>query len=415
MKCTGKYLIPLVFLMSMVCISATGSPIKPGIWKGILHRTDGQPIIFNFESRQLNGNRVIYVINGKEKLLVDSITQRGDSITVTMPFFNSQFTVKANKTGNLEGYYLKNYGTRTEQIPFSAIHGSGERYKRTVKPMRNVGGRWAVTIFEKNNDTVHAIGEFVQEPGGRLTGTFLVPSGDYRYLEGSVSGDSLFLSRFDGGSAILFSGKIDDDNSISHATLRSGLTNTTFWKARRDENAKLPDGYTHTKLKGGENKLNFRFPSTEGDTVSINDDRFKNKVVIVQILGSWCPNCMDETSFLSDYYNRNAQKGLEIVGLAYERTTDYNVSKKSLEPFRRRFKVNYPFLITGVSVSDTLRTEKTLLQIEKIEAFPTSIFIDRKGVVRKIHSGYDGPATGEHYEAFKKEFDELITSLLNES
>ena len=135
---------------------------------------------------------------------------------------------------------------------------------------------------------------------------------------------------------------------------------------------------------------------------------------MVQILGSWCPNCMDETSFLSAYYNKNKGKGIEVIGLAYERTTDFAESKEALQPFQKRFGVQYPFLITGVSVSDKQLTEKTLPQLDSIQAFPTTIFINKKGEVDKIHTGYDGPATGVHFEEFKTEFEAEIEKLLTE-
>jgi hypothetical protein len=85
-----------------------------------------------------------------------------------------------------------------------------------------------------------------------------------------------------------------------------------------------------------------------------------------------------------------------------------------LQPFKKRFKVQYPILITGVTVSDSLRTEKTLPQLESINAFPTTIFVDKKGNIRKIESGFAGPATGEHYTEFKKEFNKIIDELLAE-
>jgi len=168
-------------------------------------------------------------------------------------------------------------------------------------------------------------------------------------------------------------------------------------------------------LKPGEERLNFKFNDLEGNPVSINDERFKNKVVIVQLMGSWCPNCMDETVFLSEYYNKNRQRGIEIVSLAYEYSTDIERSKKSLRKFQQGFNVQYPMLITGVAVTDSLRTEKTLPQLTPIKAFPTSIIIDKKGKVRKIETSFNGPGTGEHYLDYKKEFEETINDLLKGS
>ena len=407
-----RYTLFLFILAAPALNQAQG--IKPGIWQGVLQRPDGQQIIFNFESARLKGKPVLYVINAGERLLVDAIRQRGDSLWIQMPFFASGFALKQGKNGSMEGVYIKNYGTRKEEMPFTAVHGTAVRYPLNSPPAVDISGRWAVSFNSGNGKTQQAIGEFTQEAGGRITGTFLTPSGDYRYLEGSVSGDSLHLSGFDGGHAFVFTALLNDKDHIREAAVYSGLRATQRWTAQRNDTVQLPDENTYTKLRERESRLNFRFRSTSGKWVSINDDRYKNKVVIIQILGSWCPNCMDETAYLSDYYIHNKARGVEIIGLAYERTGDFEASRKALIPFQKRYNVTYPFLVTGVSVSDEQRTEKTLPQLESIKAFPTSIVIDKKGNVRKIHSGFNGPGTGKHYDAFKKDFESFVNSLLKE-
>ena len=385
--------------------------LKSGTWKAVLQRPDGKQIVFNFITKVVKGKQVLYVINGSEQLLVDSLQRNNDSIWIYMPFFASRFAAKVKPNGNLEGLYIKSYGDRKQEIPFYAEYGNNERYAAVATSEFNITGSWAAALG-KNSGL--AIGEFQQGAHGKVTGTFRTPTGDYRYLEGIINGDSLTLSGFDGGHAILFIAKLDNDSTITKADIYSGLSAPEPWAARKKASVQLPDGYTRTKLKPGESRFNFRFRSIDGDTLSINDERFKNKVVVVQILGSWCPNCMDETAFLSDYYKKNRNRGVEIIGLAYERTAAFEAGKKALEPFEKRFDVQYPFLLTGVAVSDAQRTEKTLPQIDSINAFPTTLFIDKKGNVRKIHTGFDGPATGKYYEAFKKEFNELVTELLQE-
>ena len=168
----------------------------------------------------------------------------------------------------------------------------------------------------------------------------------------------------------------------------------------------MPEESVAMYVKPGEESLDFSFKNLEGQQVAINSDRFKNKVVVVQLMGSWCPNCMDETAFLSDYYNRNKQRGVEVVALAYEYSTDWERSVNSLKKFQQRFNVQYPILNTEVSVLDSLRTEKTLPQVTRIKFFPSSIIIDKKGKIRKLDTGFNGPATGSHYLAYKKEFEE---------
>jgi hypothetical protein len=103
---------------------------------------------------------------------------------------------------------------------------------------------------------------------------------------------------------------------------------------------------------------------------------------------------------------------VEVIGLAYERSTDFAKSQKSLRSFQDRLQVKYPLLITGVSESDPEKAKKTLPQLEDIEGFPITIFIDKAGQVQKIHTGFSGPATGEHYEEEKKTFYSIVDALL---
>jgi peroxiredoxin len=388
--------------------------LKNGYWRATILRPDGQQIVFNFQSKDSAGKKIIYVINGKEHLLVDSIQTRADSVFIEMPFFESSFKAKINKEGNLEGIWVKKYGERVQTLPFKAVHNTKERFEVSTSPVANISGRW-VTEFKTKNNSDTIIAEFKQE-GSHLSGTFLDPTGDYRFLDGVVSDDSLKLSTFDGAHAFLFTAKIDNDKKISGGKFYSGARSIQDWNAEKNAKAEVADGFGETKIKPGTGKLNFTFPdSNDGHEVSINDKKYKGKVVVIQILGSWCPNCMDETKFLSDYYNKNHQRGIEIIGLAYERTTDFKESQKALQPFKKRFDVQYPILVTGVTVSDSLRAEKTLPQLESINAFPTTIFIDKKGNIRKIDSGFAGPATGEHYTEFKTKFNKIVNALVDEN
>jgi len=416
MSSSVKMLIVFVLMVVFVPAVTAGEKkpfLKTGTWRAILQRPDGQQIVFNFSAAFEKNRQLIYVINGSERLLVDSVKYNGDSLWILMPFFAARFAARLQPDGSLAGSYIKNYGDRKQEIPFAAVYGEEDRYTVAAKPNYNITGNWETT-FGKGKNPVQAIGVFEQSANGKVTGTFRTATGDYRFLEGIQSGDSLKLSGFDGGHAILFTAKIDNDSTITEAHYYSGLSAHETWTAKKNRSIQLPDSYEQTKLKPGESRLNFRFRATNGDTVSILDGQFKNKVVIVQVLGSWCPNCMDETAFLSDYYKKNQSRGVAIIGLAYERTADFNESRKALEPFQKRFGVQYPFLITGVAVSDTLRTQKTLPQLEAIKAFPTTIFIDKKGTIRKIHTGLDGPATGKYYELFKQEFEEEVAKLLKE-
>lgn len=387
--------------------------LRNGIWRSEIIRTDGHSIVFNFEVKDSQSKKIIYIINGSDRLLVDSVQLRNDSVFIELPFFDSRFAARIDEQGDLSGQWIKQSGDRRQLLLFKAVHNNKKRFEASAKPIHTISGRWAVGFKGRNNNIDSAVGEFRQQ-GSRLTGTFLTPTGDYRFLEGVVSGDSLKLSGFDGSFAFLFVAKIENANTISHGVFYSGATGKREWSAIKDANAKLPESFSGTSLQGDEQKLIFSFSGLDGKKIANDDPRFMNKVLVIQILGSWCPNCIDETKFLSQYYTSNKQKGVELLGLAYERKADAESSVKALRPLVKRFNVQYPVALSGVSVSDSLRAEKTLPQVGKINAFPTTIFVDKKGYLRKIHSGFNGPATGEHYEIYKKEFEATVEELLSE-
>ncbi len=377
--------------------------MQNGTWRAILNRKDGNQIVFNFEVKDSIGKKILYIRNASERLLVDDISFNKDSVIIVLPFFESQFHAAFINDREIKGTWYKRLADGYQTIPFAAFFGEPFRFK-TISNARpiNVSGRWAVNFLKASKIEELSIGEFVQQ-GNKVTGTFLNETGDYRFLEGVMDGDSLRLSTFDGGHAFLFTAKVSGD-SIVGGQYFSGPTSKLGWVAKKNPDAKLPDEFSLTKLKPGESKLDFSFKDIDGKNVSINDARFKNKVVLIQIMGSWCPNCMDETPFLSGLYDKYKNKGVEIIGLAYERSTDFERSQKSLRSFQKRFDVKYTLLITDVSVNDSLRSEKTLPQLEKIEGFPTTIFINKKGEVEKIHTGFNGLAPANIMKNRKRNF-----------
>ncbi len=407
-----KALFSFITFCAFCCLSSYAEKTPVSKWRAVIHRQDNNNIVFTFEEQQKDEKTVLYVLNAGERLRVDSVRFTDDSVFIKMPVFESSFKAKTTG-GKWNGVWIRGTSGEEQVMPFTA-EKNDYRFALTDGPSKvNINGRWAVKFAGDSAGKANSIAEFRQN-GNMIEGTFLTPTGDYRFLEGVVTGNTLKMSGFDGGHAVLFTADIIDKNTIQNGKHFSGFKYSEGWSAVKDANAKVKTDEAAMFLKPGEEKLNFRFPDINGHPVSINDHRFKNKVVIVQLMGSWCPNCMDETAFLSDYYNKNKQRGIEIVALAYEYSTDFERSQKSLRKFQQRFNVQYPILITGVTVSDSLRTEKTLPQLTPIKVFPSSIIIDKQGKVRKLDTGFFGPGTGEHYEAYKKEFYETVNKLLEE-
>jgi len=386
--------------------------LRTGWYRGVLTRPDQQQVVFNFELQIEKQQPVLYIKNADERLRVDDLRIQDDSLFISMPFFESDFRVRLHANGSWTGKWIGGIGTGFESMPFEATFNQPERIASHAVPSHDISGKWQVTILRANGTPRPAIANFRQR-GNYLEGTFLTPTGDYRFLEGVVSGDTMRLSCFDGSHAYLFSALLKDQQ-ITNGMFYSGVSTLEKWSAQRNDVAALPDTIPVIAMKPEQEKISFTYPDLDGRMVSLNDERFRNKVVLVQIMGSWCPNCMDETAFLSKFYQENRAKGVEVLALAYELSTDAQRSKSSLLKFQQRFQVAYPMLNTGVTVTDELRTEKTLPQLTGIRAFPTLIFIDKKGKVRKLHQGFYGPGAPEQYEVFKTDFYRTVLALLSE-
>ena len=410
-----KIVLPLLVLSLFAfssCKQAGLADLQNGTWRATLKTESGVEIPFNFELADSAGKKQLDIINGDERFRVNEISQEGDSILIQMPLFDSE--IKAVLTGgSLSGKWTKHLATNDVAMEFTASPNTNWRFfKKEGEPKVDLNGKWSSTFISADGkDTNVYIGQFIQK-GNRLTGTFLSTTGDYRFLEGTVNGNKFYLSCFDGCHALLFSGTVNG-NTITDGKLYSGFSSIDNWTGTENDKAELPDAYSLVGLNPGYKSIDFAFPDLTGKLVSLKDEQFKNKVVVVQFFGSWCPNCMDETAFMVPFYNRYKDKGLAVVGLGYERTTDVARGRKNIGRLQKRFNVPYPLLLTGYT-NQPGEVIKSLPMLNKFMAFPTTIIIDKKGEVRKIHTGFSGPGTGKYYTEFTEEFDKLITDLLAE-
>lgn len=411
--------------------------IAPGIWRATLKlegkgfdkkfkakdrseqlkdEITGGELPFNFEVKYENGNEVyLEIINGEERIKVDDITigrnRRTGTDTLTIAFPHYESRIEAIYEENvMEGKWIvetkENY-----KIPFVAFHGRDYRFSTLRKqPKIDLSGKWEVHFSPDTEDEYPAIGEFKLE-GNHLTGTFQTETGDFRFLEGTMQANKVYLSCFDGSHAFLYEAKVLDDDTMIGA-FWSGSHYKTTWTAKRNPNFQLTNADSLTYLKPGYDKVSFKFPNAKGESISLEDDQYKGKVRLVQILGTWCPNCADETAFLSEYYNASSKESLEVIGLAFEKHRDKDKSFQAIERFKSKFNVNYEVLLANGS-SSKKEASDLLPMLNKIISYPTLIFIDKKGKVRKIHTGFSGPATSQ-YANYKKSFKAFVDQLISE-
>nr|MBA2421725.1 TlpA family protein disulfide reductase [Chitinophagales bacterium] len=336
--------ILLSWFSPLSTLASANAGISIGTWRGVLMMKNGE-LPFTFETK-LSGEKVILdIINGEEHILVEEVTITGDSVIIRMPVFDSEFRLKYTPQ-MMSGNYI-NHSRKTDNIiPFKAEFNKSHRFtEEKITPVANITGRWEVDFSKGTADSSKAVGAFHQK-GNELKGTFLTVSGDYRYLDGTVQGNKIFLSAFDGAHAFLFTATIASDGLLS-GMYYSGNHWKEPWVAKQNPSFQLPDPYTLTYLKPGYDRFDFNFPDLSGKMVSLSDERFKNKAVIVQIMGSWCPNCMDETAFFAPLYDHYKSLGLEIVALAYERSPELEKAKVSLDRLKQRYNINYTILFAG--------------------------------------------------------------------
>ncbi len=384
--------------------------VEFGSYRAVLTLPDGE-VPFGLELKEESGAPVAYLINGPERVRVPDVRMKGRRIEMTMPGFGNRLTAKRTAKGLKGEVVLLKRDGQEQVIPLAAEPDAPYRFfKDPVTDNADVSGRWAVTFTDQDGKRTAAVAEFKQS-FHEVTGTFLRPTGDQRYLAGEVRGDELFLSAFDGAHAYLHRAKVTEKGDLE-GKFWSGLAWSEDWTARRDEQAALADADAVTTIRDDTWSFGFTFPDETGKPVSLADARFRDKVLIVTLAGSWCPNCHDEAAFLAPFYEKQRARGLEIVGLMFEHFGDFERAARAVSDFRRKFDIGYTTLIAGVSDKDDAATK--LPQLNGVFAFPTTLFLDRKGRVRRIHTGFSGPATGPHYEQLVASFNATAEALLTE-
>ncbi|MCL6261161.1 TlpA family protein disulfide reductase [Aquiflexum sp. TKW24L] len=399
--------IAIVFISS--CSNEkTEKPDFRGRWHAELDLT-GDLLPFEIGFVQKGENWIMEAYHAEEILTFDEVVVTGDSIKVTIGTFDSEIRAKIIGNKLIEGVFTKNYA-KNYFVPFKAEKEEKNRFEVTEKPATDFSGKWKTDFLEEDGETYPAVGIFTQN-GDKITGTFLTKLGDYRYLEGNVSGNTFQLSTFDGNHLFLFSGELQADGSVA-GRFRSGPKVKETFQAVRDENFELPDAFSLNYLKDGYDTFSFTFPDVNGKMVSLDDEKFRYKAVLVQIFGTWCPNCVDETKFLAPWYEKNRDRGVEIIGLAFESKPEFEYASARVKKTIDRLNATYTFLIAGVS--DKEKASEALPALNEVLAFPTLIYIDKKGKVRKIHTGFTGPGTGDYYDRWVKEHEALVSELLEE-
>jgi thiol-disulfide isomerase/thioredoxin len=385
-------------------LALAGSPPAPaGPWRAVLD-LEGGVLGFALDIEGGAGALRGRLCNGRRCEPLSRVAVRGDSLTLEIADYAASITARL-AGDSLMGEY-RNVGNRGPRvIPFRAARG---RWPITRAPA-TLTGRWDASFFS-DFGTSPRVFEFRNGPRG-FEGTMISNTGDYGHFAGQVKGDSFALAHFDGSFVYLLTGAQHGDTlrGVFHA----GLRTETPWIAVRSTGAPHLKSPTDITTADTSAPFRFAFPDLQGRMVTQSDPRFRGKVVVIDIFGTWCPTCHDAAPGLVRLYRKYHARGLEIVGLAYEVTGDSAVDSRQVRRYRDKFGIPFPLLLAGVN--DTDAAAETLPQLHGFTSFPTTVFLGRDGRVRRVRAGFYGPATGVQHERLLQEMDREVERLLSEA
>jgi thiol-disulfide isomerase/thioredoxin len=359
-----------------------------------------------------NTKTPITIYNGKEVYQLSVKKRIGDTIVYQFPAQDAEWRVAFEKDfSEARGWWI-NYNKKVPvRYPVHLYMTLSEMIPKPDIIFPELFGRWKV-LFEPgtpNEEVLVAV--FQQEMNGRIFGSFLSETGDYRYLHGYAANGKLHLQTYTGYWAFVVEADLNGSNEMNGVFYSGGKSSTQF-KAIKDETVQLRDEAELTYLiKRDERVVLNNLMKLNGRKINLDFSK-KGQVTLIQIMGTWCPNCIDETQLLKELKDSYAAQGLEIVGLGFEVGTDSKKQRSRLKKFAKDLQVNYPVYLAGTSSKEAAAAYFPMLN--GIMSFPTSILVDREGKVIAIHTGFSGPATGTAYTELVKKYKQEIEGALSE-
>jgi thiol-disulfide isomerase/thioredoxin len=344
--------------------------------------------------------------NADEEIVIEDVQLRNDSVIVQLPFFNTEMQLRIESPYMLSGVWT-NKDKIDYHIPLNAEEGQNFRFTPTGSD-RQIRSKYLVK-FELGTETEYPAILLLENNVGNLTGTFLTETGDYRFLEGNIMNGSIHLGTFDGSHAFYFRADISED-SLINGVFKSGKTYQTNWEAVADSAATLkrPEEISFVTE---DQPFDFELPNQDGEIVNWEKLQLDGKVVIIDIMGTWCPNCMDASRALKDLSMPYSENDLVILPVLFEYHDDLTKAKNAFSKYSEQLNIPEKFLFGG-RASKKIATEKFPM-LNSISSFPTLIFIGRDRKVAQVYTGFYGPGTGDYYTDFMESKKDLLQTLVN--
>lgn len=373
-----KTAILLVLLSGLL---SAQSPLT-GLWVGTAQR-NGQSTPLALDLTQTGAQVQARFRNGTETSAAYTGTFAGDHLQLSFDDFANQLTA------TVSGAVLTGtFGGHARAAEVRMVH------------VPDISGEWEIPVQGPKGESEWRLE--VRQAGVEVSAVIQRIDGDTGRLYGQFSDTNaaFHLSHFtaDGPRDLVL--KLLPDGGLQ-------VGSSTAHRPTVADPAATDDPLRHTTMQDPLQPLRFAFPDLNGKLISSTDSRFRGKVVIVTVGGSWCPNCHDEAPFLEALYRKYHRRGLEIVDLSFEEAPEL-ANPVRLRAFIRRSGITFPVLLAGTP--DQLAPK--LPQVVNLNCWPTTFYIGRDNLVKQIHAGFSGPATGPLHAALLAESDALVRRLL---
>jgi thiol-disulfide isomerase/thioredoxin len=404
----------IIFALSFSSCKKNADPT--GVWRGTIKNNSGEEVAFTLEVKREGDKLVGSLVNGDDRTISTSGSFDGGTLKLRYDFYDAE--LNATIYGDeLYGVFSRQWrkqilGRKLHAKRNASSDNTAQAAPNSSNPTGDISGEWVMRVGEEPKVSYWRAA--FKQKGVAARGTIIPLSGDWGDMTGDFKNGQLTLNRFDGINCRVFKATLTPQGALE-GFVDFGLNDPKrkvvaerLTAENKSSVANIPDPKTYTRMSNPAEPFRFSFPDLDGKMVSSTDDRFKNKAVVVTVTGSWCPNCYDEGPVLQDLYARYKDQGLEVVALAFEYTGQAARDIEQVRIFAKRLGVAYPMLYAG-SIEDT---EKKLSQLVNFGAYPTTIYIGRDGLVKHIHAGFEGKATGERFVKLKAEMEELVKELL---
>jgi len=415
----GKlFAAPILLAVSTIAFSSTSSSPVNGMWEGTAN-VGGHEVPIRLQIAGPASDLHAALLNGAERSAASSATLQDGKLFLNFNYFAR--TLEASVAGDqLTGTFGSTSVAphASPRVPIS-LHRAAAVSTAAAGP--DLHGDWEIAVSSAKGESAWQlrIQRVAKEAAPAAVRAVIQRiDGDTGSLYGGWDGHQYNLSHFTAAGPALYSIVPQTDGTLLVSNLLASeaqkaqaidLVARRPADARKEQLAAPTESTEQTRVKDPSTPFTFSFPNLSGQQVSSSDPRFQDKVVIVAIGGSWCPNCHDEAPFLESLYKQFQAKGLEIVNLSFEEEDQLHDPAR-LRAFIQRYGITYPVLVAGTPEQ---LTEK-ITQADHLNCWPTSFILGRDGRVREVHAGFAGPANPQGHEALQHEITALVEKLLTE-